>query len=165
VNTRVESEIEAAGQALIDQKPLVLAYLGDPVKDKMISENAALAVVYSGDAAYCMMENENLDYIVPKEGSNLWFDNMVIMKESQSVEAAHLFIDFLCRDDVALQNTEYIGYTTPVQNAYDNVPEELKNNAYMPREEDIENCEIFHDLGDTLEIYNKIWIKVKSVAG
>ncbi|MGI6168119.1 MAG: ABC transporter substrate-binding protein [Christensenellales bacterium] len=166
INTRDEAALSAAEADLVAQKPLVLAYVGDEVKDKMIGNNAALAVVYSGDAAYCIMENEELSYAIPKEGSNLWFDNMVIMKDTENYDAAMLFIDFLCRPDIALINTNYIGYTTPVQQSFDEADEILRNNpAYNPSEEALERCEIFHDLGDFIDRYNDIWMKVKATRG
>jgi spermidine/putrescine transport system substrate-binding protein len=166
LNTRDEAELSVAEADLIAQKPLVLAYVGDEVKDKMIGNNAALAVVYSGDAAYCIMENEDLSYVIPEEGSNLWFDNMVIMKDSENYDAAMLFIDFLCRPDIALTNTNYIGYTTPVQEAFDQADEVLlSNQAYNPSQEALNRCEIFHDLGNYIDIYNDIWMRVKAAKG
>ena len=78
INTRNEADIKAAQEALIQQKPLVKAYLDDPIKSTMIAGNGALAVVYSGDAMWCIQENPDLGYAVPDEGSNLWFDNIII---------------------------------------------------------------------------------------
>ena len=110
INTRNEADIQAAEEALIAQKPIVQAYLGDPIKDRLISGGAAMGIVYSGDAMWCMYENPDLAYAVPETGSNLWFDNIIIPKTSDNTEAAEAFINFLCDPEVAAQNAEYIGY-------------------------------------------------------
>lgn len=162
-NTKDDSQLEEAKNLLIQQKPLVLAYGTDEIKRKMINNEAALAVVYSGDAILAIDENEDLDYVVPKEGSNVWFDNIVILKNCQHVDAAETFINFLCRPDIAAKNSEYIGYTTPVSEAIEELGEGYEDNSvYNPSAEVIERCEVYHDLGDYMEKYNNIWLEIKS---
>lgn len=75
LNSTDLDELQAAKNLLIEQKPLVQAYVIDQVRDKMIGNEAALGVIYSGEALYCQQENPNLDYVIPKEGSNLWIDS------------------------------------------------------------------------------------------
>ena len=123
-NTRSMEDIEKAQAKLIEQKELVLAYTGDEVKDKMISGEAAMAVVYSGDAVTMMDENEDLAYVVPKEGTNLWFDNMCILKDTQNKELAEKFINYMCSDEISEINRDYINYCTPNQNIWDGLDEE-----------------------------------------
>ena len=72
-----------------------------------------VGLTWSGQAADMMWENEELDYVVPEEGSNLWFDNMVIPKTAKNVEGAHQFINFMLDPEIAAQNTDYVGYSTP----------------------------------------------------
>ncbi len=162
LNTTDEKQLLEAQQLLIDQKPLVQAYFGDPIRDKMIGEEGALAVVYSGDAMYCMNENENLDYAIPKEGSNTWFDAMVIPKGAKNKENAEAFINFMTNPDNALKNSEYIGYSTTNQKAYEMLPNEVKNTtAYWPDASMLENNEVFENLdADTAAFYDKIWTEV-----
>lgn len=161
MNTRDEAALAAAQQALIEQKPLVLAYAGDDIKDKMIGNNGALALVWSGDAMFCMDENPDLAYAVPKEGSNLWFDNLVIPAGAQNVDEAHLFIDFLCRPEIAKRNAEYIGYSTSNQAAMELLGEGYADNAtYNPPQDVLDRCEIFGDLGTFVTEYEKIWMNV-----
>lgn len=163
MNSQNVDELAQAEAELIAQKPLVLAYGVDDIRDKMIGESAAMAITYSGDAILCMDENPELDYQVPKEGGNIWFDNMVILKNSKNKEAAHIFIDFLCRADIAQQNTEYLGYSSPNKAAMANVNEELKNNpVYNPPQEVIDRCEAFDDLGDFMNNYNDAWLRIKA---
>lgn len=163
INTRNLNELEEAKAELIKQKPLLLAYVGDEVKDMMIGEEAALAVVWSGDAVYMMEENEDLRYVVPKEGSNFWFDNMVIPNTSKNKEEAELFINFMSRPEIALKNTEYIGYSTTNAETMKLLDEEIINNevAY-PNDEILDRCEVFLDLGEFIKEYDKIWTDVKS---
>lgn len=166
VNTRDEQHIKEAEAALIAQKPMVQAYLGDSIKDKMILGEAALAVVYSGDAVYCIEENPDLAYAVPMEGSNIWFDNVIIPKTSKNYEAAELFINFLCDADVAKANTEYIGFSTPNKAAFLLLDGEAKQDeTYNPPQDVIDRCEVFLDLGDFIEIYNSTWNRVNAVQG
>lgn len=163
LNTKNLQELEEAKEALIEQKPLVLAYVGDEVKDKMISGEAALAVVWSGDAVYMMRENPDLAYAIPKEGSNLWFDAMVIPKTSKNKELAEEFINFMTRTDIAYKNTDYIGYSTPHTEAKSQLdPELLNDKAAYPSNEELENCEVFEDLSASASEYDRIWTEVKA---
>lgn len=163
MNTKNVQELEESKELLLEQKPLVLAYVGDNVKPMMIGEEAALAVVYSGEALFMMDENPDLEYFVPKEGSNYWYDNMVIPKGADNKEAAEKFIDFMCKPEIALKNVEYIGYSTPVLEAQDMLPEEMKNNedAY-PDLSKMNNMEIFLDPGDFIDEYNRVWTEFKA---
>lgn len=161
LNTRDTNELAQAKQALIEQKPLVLAYVGDEVKDKMIGGEAALAVVWSGDAIYCKKENPDLEYVIPKEGSNFWFDAMAIPVTAKNKEAAEKFINYMCETEVAFKNTDYIGYSTPHIGAKEMLDEDLKNDrAAYPLPEDIANCEIYKDLGDFVSEFDKAWTEI-----
>ena len=163
MNTRDLDELEEAKQALIEQKPLVLAYVGDDVKDKMIAGEAALAVVWSGDAVYMKRENPDLEYALPQEGSNLWVDAMVIPKSSKHKAEAELFINFMCDPEIAYKNADYIGYSSPHLEAKKMLDPELLNDpAAYPEMEELVNCDIFKDLGDFLRVYDRIWTEVKA---
>ncbi len=165
MNTRDKAQLEEAKALLIEQAPLVLAYVGDEGKGKMANEEAALMVAWSGDAMVMIEENPDLAYAVPKEGSNYFVDSMVISKGSKNIEAAHRYIDFLCRADIAAKNAAYIGYSTPISAAKDLLPEDVKNSevAY-PNEEMINNplTEMFNDPSDLIEVYSNIWTQVKA---
>ncbi len=163
LNSKNPDELEQAKQALIEQKPLVLAYVVDEVKDKMIAGEAALAVVWSGDAVYCIRENPDLDYVIPEEGSNLWFDAIVIPKGTQHKKEAEMFINFLCETDIAYRNADYIGYSSPHTEAVKRLPKEITSSRHAyPQEEDLKKCEVFVDLGSILKEFDRIWTEVKS---
>ncbi|BAE83253.1 ABC transporter substrate-binding protein [Desulfitobacterium hafniense] len=162
-NSRDEKELEEAKQLLIEQKPLLMAYVGDEVKDKMIGNEAVMAVVWSGDAVFMKGENPDLEYVIPKEGSNIWYDAMVIPKTSQNKEMAEKFIDFMCSTDVAFKNADYIGYSTPQKEVRSMLPDDLTSvPAYYPAEGELKGSEVFEDLSDVLAIYDRIWTEVKS---
>lgn len=165
MNTLDEAELQAAKNSLIEQKPLVQAYVIDQVRDKMIGDEAALGVIYSGEAIYTQRENENLEYVVPKEGTNVWIDSWVIPKNAPDQKNAEKFIDFMCREDIALMNFEYITYSTPNVAAQALIEDEdIKNSKIaFPDLSQYENLETFHYLGsEGDELYNSLWKEVKS---
>ena len=117
MNTRDPLQLNAAKELLIKQKKdgIVKAYQVDETKDKMVAGEAALALVWSGDAQYAIDLNPDLAYVVPKEGSNIWVDGMVIPKAAKNKANAEKFIDFMCRPDIAKLNCEEIWYSSPIQ--------------------------------------------------
>lgn len=163
MNTRSEEEVAAARDKLIEQAPLRKGFGTDNMRTSMINGKAALALIYSGDAFAAIDENEDLAYVVPKEGSNVWYDNVVIPKTAKNVEAAFAFINFLNDGNVAAKNTEYICYSTPNKAAMDRLGEEFtEDETYNPSEEVLARCEVFHDLGEFVEVFNAAWSKIKS---
>jgi spermidine/putrescine transport system substrate-binding protein len=164
MNTKNISELEQARDKLIEQKPLVLSYAVDEVKDMMIAESAALAVVWSGDAYYCMSENENLSYVIPKEGTNYWFDSMVIPSTSKHQKEAEIFINFMCETDTAFNNADYIGYATPHKEVMKMLdPDLVSDRSAYPLQEDLARYEIFEYPGDEInKEYNRIWTEIKA---
>ena len=165
MNTRDEAQLEEAKNLLIEQAPLVLAYVGDEGKNKMINGEAALMLAWAGDAMVMLQENPDLAYAIPKEGSNWFVDGMVIPKNAENVEQAYQYINFLCRPDIAAMNAEYIGYSTPISEARELLPEDIKNSkvAY-PDASVLQNpkMEIFNDPSDVISLYSSIWTQVKA---
>lgn len=163
MNTRNVDELEEAKNLLIEQRPLVLAYVGDNVKDMMRQGEAALAVVWSGEAYGVISDQEGFDFVLPKEGSNYWFDNMVIPKNSENKDAAHQFINFMLGAEIGFKNTDYVGYSTPNLKTFEMLDEEVKarKGAY-PEAKDLENFEVFIDPGKFIEEYNRIWTEFKA---
>lgn len=164
MNSRDLVELKAATDKLIAQKPLVKAYYVDETKDKMVAGEAALALVYSGDALYSMELNEDLDYVVPKEGSNIWIDPMVIPATAKNKENAEKLIDFLCRPEIAQMNCEYIWYSSPNSAAIELMGEDYTENPTInPPQDVIDRCEFFHDIPDSfMTLYNSFWSQIKN---
>lgn len=165
MNTLDPAQLEIAKNSLIRQKPLVQAYVVDQVRDKMIGGEAAIGVIYSGEAIYTQQENPDLVYVIPKEGTNVWIDSWVILKNAPNKENAEKFIDFMCRDDIALKNFEYITYSTPNDAARALIEEdEIRNSPIaFPDLSQYDNLETFSYLGEEGDaVYNELWKEVKA---
>lgn len=163
LNDTDEEHLQEAKEKLDQLTPNIKAIVGDEIKMLMVNEEAAIGVVWSGDAADMMWENEKLDYVVPKEGSNLWFDNMVIPKTAKNVEGAHQFINFILDPKNAAQNTEYVSYATPNKSALQYLPEEMVNDErFYPDEALTERLEVYENLGKKmLTHYNDLYLEFK----
>ena len=163
-NSTDKKELETALDQLIEQKPLVYSYLVDESADEVVAGNASMALVYSGEAAYAESLSKDLDYSVPTEGSNMWIDSWIIAKTCKNQENAEKFLDFLCREDIAMKNFEYVYYATPNKAVYDKLDKETQENkTIFPDEETLNNCEIFRYLDeDSIALYNKLWKELKS---
>ena len=170
MNSESKDELEQTKQELIDQKPLVQAYVIDQVRDKMIGGEAAVGVIYSGEMLYIQDEVANLgldydlEYVIPEEGTNLWLDSWVIPKNAKNKENAEKWIDFMCRPEIAKANFEYITYPTPNKGAFELLDEEMQNNkAVFPDINSLKNSEVYKYLGDETDaVYNELWKEVKA---
>ena len=163
-NSRNPEELEEAKQLLIKQKDIVLAYVVDEVRDLMLAEEALIALVWSGEGTLLEDEVDYIKYVLPRSGSNLWVDAMVIPETAQNQDYAEQFINYCCRPDISARICDYIGYATPSQAAKDQLDPELTSNfnAY-PDAEYIENkTEMFNDPSDFLEEYDRIWTEIFS---
>ena len=165
LNSTDLDELTEARDLLIKQKPLVQAYVIDQVRDKMIGNEAAIGVIYSGEAIYTQMENPDLEYVIPEEGSNIWIDSWVIPKNAENKENAEKFINFLCRPEIALMNFEYITYSTPNSEARKLIEDEAIRNSEIafPDLSKYDNLETFQYLGtEADQTYGELWNQVKS---
>ena len=170
LNTTSEEELAKARDVLIEQKPLVQAYVIDQVRDKMIGGEAAVGVIYSGEMLYIQEAvaeqgaDFSLEYVIPEEGTNYWIDSWVIPANAEHKENAEKWIDFMCRPDIAKRNFEYITYATPNIGAFELLDDDLKNNkALFPDISGLTSCEIIQYPGDEADaIYNNMWKEIKS---
>ncbi len=165
LNTTNTAELDEAANMLIEQKSLVQAYLLDEAaRNKVSSGNAAMAVIYNGEAYLAFEENENVAYAVPQEGTNIWMDSWVIPNTCQHKESAEKFLDFMCREDIAAMNFDYIYYSTPNQAVYDSLDADVQSEkAIFPDQSVIDNSSVFKYLGsDTEKYYTDLWFKIKT---
>ena len=169
MNTVSDKDLDEALQDLIRQKPLVQAYVVDQVRDKMIGEEAACVVIYSGEILYVQGELEGtdveVDYVIPEEGTNVWFDGWVIPKNAKHKENAEKWMNFLCRPDIAAKNFEYITYPTPNTGALKLLDKKYtKNKALFPdMKELLKKSEVYTYLGEKNEAkYNNRWKILKA---
>ena len=154
LNSKDKEQLIEAKEKLDTLTPNIKAIVGDEIKMLMANEEASVGIVWSGDAADIMWENENLDYVVPSEGSNLWFDNFAIPKSAQNVEGAHAFINFLLDPENAAQNTDYVGYSTPNVGAFEYMDEEVTTDErFYPNPELTEKLEVYENLGKVMQAY------------
>ena len=166
LNDTDENHLREALDILKKQKDdkIVYAYYVDETADAMIGEEASIALCYSGEAALAMAENDNLDYSVPKEGSNLWIDSWFIPKSCTNQTNALKFLNFLCKDDIAEKNFEYVQYASPITSVVENQDADVKNNeAINPSSDTIKRCEIYKALSDDDSAkYTKPWQELLS---
>ena len=161
--TRDENELAEAGDWLMAQKDagLVAGYILDQAKDKMVANEAAMAVVYSGDAQYAIEKNDKLANVIPEEGSNVWVDGMCVPKNAPNKAGAECFINFMCRPDIAQMNWDEIRYSSPIIQVVEGMSEEdLASCAMNPTEEMLARCEYYDDYTDIAWMYDDIWMDV-----
>lgn len=162
-NTTDEEEIRHAAQTLVNQKPIVQAYVMDEIFDKMIGGEAALAPYYAGDAIVMMQDNPDLAFAVPVEGTNLFVDSMCIPADSKNKEAAEMFINYMCETLVALKNAEYVGYATPHTQAFTYLDEEMQTSVTYPDDEVLGKAEAYIALPSaTTALLDSLWTDILS---
>ncbi len=162
INAESEEQIEKATELLKEQKPLLQAYVMDEIFDKMTGEEAVIAPYYAGDALTMISDNPKLNFVIPKEGSNIFTDAMCIPTNAKNKELAEMYINFMLEPPVGLANIEYIGYSTANTAVFDLLDDEIKNNhvAYPDREV-LANCEYFYHLDPKLAaLMDEKWTEV-----
>ena len=168
MNTSDEKELQKAYDWLVEcvetMEPEIVT---DEIIDNMAQGRKALGIVYSGDAAYIMSENENMGFYMPNSGTNLWSDAMVIPRSAKNVELAHEFINFVSDYEGALDNSSYVGYTSPNQEVITELSKDGGDyhgiNAYIPRT-GYDKDEVFTYNEKTKKIIADYWTKVKMSA-
>lgn len=163
LNEKDETIVKEAGKYLKTLMPNAKAIIADEMKTYMIQGEANIAVTFSGEAAKMLNENEDLAYVVPSEGTNLWFDNIVIPKTVGNKEGAYAFINFMLCPEIAAKNAQYVGYATPNKDALALLPEEITSDeSFYPSEEAMEKMEVYENLGtDLLSLYNDLFLEAK----
>ena len=163
LNDRSTQHLAQAETDLNQLAPQVRGIVGDEVTMMLEQHEANVAVVWSGVAQPIVTNNEQFDYVIPKEGSNLWFDNIVISKTAQNKAAAHKFINFLLEPNNNKQNTEWVGYATPNEAARNKLPKDIREDTrFYPTEAQQQRLEVYQDLGkSTLSEYNERFLNFK----
>ncbi|MFY8331326.1 ABC transporter substrate-binding protein [Vagococcus carniphilus] len=163
LNSKNDTELTQISEKLTGLTNNVKAIVADEIKMYMINEESAVAVSFSGEASEMLDNNEHLHYVIPEEGSNLWFDNIVIPKTAKNVKGSYDFINFMLRPENAAKNAEYIGYSTPNKKAVEILPKEITSDEqFYPDEATMKNLEVYEDLGSKyLEIYNDRFLEFK----
>lgn len=157
MNSSNTNELLEAQEKLIAQRSLV-QYGEEEIRDMMIAGEGIVALMYSGEAKSAINQNYNLAYVIPKEGGNKWVDGFVIMKNTQNLEMAQNFINFMCRPNIAVRNMTKTGYTSAIKGAWS----EFGNDIVMfPTAEDLSRCEAFLYDESATQMYNQVWSKIR----
>lgn len=159
MNTTSEKEVKEMTDLLLKQKPLVYKLANDSARDLMIGESAALAVVNSGEVLYSQELNENMEYVIPKEGTEVWTDCWAVTANAANKAGGEAWINFMLEEDSAEDNFEYLTYAIPNTRIADLTDEEVLN----PPKKVLAKCETLKNLGaEADDMYSKYWKEYKS---
>ncbi|MBR2826897.1 MAG: ABC transporter substrate-binding protein [Erysipelotrichaceae bacterium] len=166
MNTDDPDELNAAYEWLLQiSKTMEPAFVTDEIIDGLTYGEKAMGMVYSGDAALILSENEDMAFWAPEEGTNYFVDAMVIHKDAKNAENAYKFINYIIEYDAAFENATFVGYTSSNAEVVKDITMEggdfEDNDAYVPREMN-ENDEVFHSNEELLKIISELWVKVKN---
>lgn len=163
VNTTNYGELQAAERKLQGLSQNTRAVVADEMKMYLKQDEAAIGIAYSGDAAEMMDVNPHLHYVVPTEGSNIWFDNFVIPKSAKNLKGAYAFMNFMLEPKNAAQNADYVGYATPNQAARKYLPKAVTHNqAFYPDAQTMKHLEVYRDLPKKVnQEYNDLFLEFK----
>lgn len=163
MNSENPDEWKAAAQELKNQKPLLQAYVMDQIFDKLGSGEAAIAPYYVGDGPLIQESNPNVDYYIPKEGTNMFVDSMCVLKTTQHKTEAEKFINFMCSTETALKNANEIGYASPQVEAAKLVDARLLNDRMIyPSADVLANTESFKNLPKDINVLqSQLWTEIK----
>lgn len=164
INTQNVCEWKRAARELLKQKPLVQAYVMDQIFNKMENNEALLAPYYAGDALTIMKNNPQIDFVIPKSGSNRFIDSLCIPKNSTHKRQAEEYINFMCETDVALANVQQTGYSTPQKEAFNKLDDSIKySKICYPSKEVLKKSQTFVNLPNSInKLMDKLWVEVKA---
>lgn len=164
INTTNEAEIQEATKYLEEQKPLVYTYANDSARDLAIGNSADVVVVWNGEVLYSQEENENLEFVIPEEGTEEFMDLWAVPAYAENVENAKAWINFMLSEDAALANFDYLTYSIPNKAVIDGVSGDAKMMGYLfPDESVLSKCETLKSLGsENDDVYSKYWKEFKA---
>ena len=164
LNTTDRKDWDAAAELLIKETPVLQSYVMDEVFNKMEGGNAAIAPYYAGDYLSMKENNDDLAFVYPKEGVNIFCDSICVPSCCQNYEAAMMYINFMMEPQVALANAETLCYASPNTSVVENDEYTYKDNEILyPAEEDMPKTQWFHDLDEKIvNYYEELWVKVKN---
>jgi spermidine/putrescine transport system permease protein len=163
LNTRHRGLLSRAQRLLIDQKPLVRTYDSANYHDVLASGDVWLAQGWNGQFAKAMEQNPDIAYVLPREGASLFIDSLAIPRAAPHPDLAHAFIDFTLAAEVAAEICRSMGYSSPNRAAMPLLPERVRRNpAVFPPQDAWARLELIEDLGETTQVYDRLWTEVKS---
>ena len=161
VNTENDAELLAAKEELLKQRPLILGYVTDEVKDKIISGEGSLGLVYFGEAGKAMEEKDTLKYAIPQNGTIYCVDAMVVPKAAENKAGAESFINFIQRPDIAARNAKETYYGITNTEGLKQLPDQVKNNKGLyPDSAVLDMSEMLKSEGTINQKYLEIWNEI-----
>ena len=163
LNSTNQEQVKQAYEKLVELKPAIASFTTDAWRPQMLTGDLKVAMCYSSDANEVISDNDKLKYVVPKSGSSLWTDTLVIPKGSPNPEAAYKWINFLLQGDVAASLVERLSFSTPSEDAFSLLTPELRENELLfPSEAVLKNCEGVAPVGKFMEVYDRYWTQLTS---
>ncbi|WP_016952364.1 spermidine/putrescine ABC transporter substrate-binding protein [Anabaena sp. PCC 7108] len=160
-NSQNEKEIKQAYEKLKELKPAIAAFDTDAWQNQILAGDLLLAMCYSADAVKISKENPNLKFVIPRSGSSLWTDTIVIPKISPNVAGAYAWINLILRPEVAAQISQRLNISTPNHAGFEQLPKQLQENTNLfPPESLLENCERLTPVGNFEEVYDRYWTQL-----
>ena len=162
-NSKDKNQIKAAYEKLVELKPAIASFDTDAWQNQMLAGDLTLAMCYSVDAINVIRENPKLKYVIPRSGSSLWTDTIVIPKSAPHIDEAYAWINFMLQPEVAATISERMNIATPNSAGFEKLPNEIKNNQNLfPPAAVLEKCERITPLGDIEDIYERYWTRLTS---
>jgi spermidine/putrescine transport system permease protein len=163
VNTTDPAQLAAAQALLVAQRPLVRAYNSSNFEDVLLSGDVWLAQGWNGQFARAMAQDPDIAYVVPKEGSSLFLDNLAIPRDAPHPELAHAFLDFVMEAEVAAEICRTMQYSSPNRAALALLPPAIRDNpAIFPPADVVARTEVLEDIGEATVLYDRLWTEVKT---
>ena len=162
LNTKDIGQLQQAKEKLIEQRDLVKQYKNE-AEELLISGDVVIAHCWSGDAFRAAEKRPSIKYVIPKEGSSQFIDNVCIPKSAPHIELAHNFINYLLRPEINAKISSFTMYGTCVPAAKEYLPKKLLEHEYIyPSKETMQSLEWLKDLGDFTQKYSRAWEEVKA---
>lgn len=163
-NSSSEAEIRQAYEKLVQLRPAIASFNSDAWRPQILSGDLLIAMCYSSDANEITQEDDNFAYIVPKSGSSVWADTLVIPRTAPNIPGAYAWMSFMMRSQISADMTKRLSFATPNRPGYELLPEDVRTNPNLfPSEETIDRCEGLKPLGEEVgAIYDRYWTKLTS---
>ncbi|MEA5579778.1 spermidine/putrescine ABC transporter substrate-binding protein [Nodularia harveyana UHCC-0300] len=160
-NSQDENQLKEAYQKLVELKPAIASFDTDAWQNQLLAGDLTLAMCYSADAIRITQENPRFKYIIPRSGSSLWTDTIVIPNTSPNLDGAYAWINFMLQPEVAASISERLSLATPNSAGFEQLPKNIQNNpSWFPPEYILKNCERIQPLGDFEDVYERYWTEL-----
>lgn len=165
INDTDPAHLEEAKNLLIEQSKCVKAYDSETNGDLLVAGETALAHIWTGAALVAKSEKESIEYVIPKEGTTIWQDNLAVPVDAPNAYTAMVFINYLSDPEIAAQNAEYIMYASPNKTAKELIDPSMLSETIYPTGEMASRLQWIEDVGDALELYDRVWTEFKAAVG